>query len=69
MISFKFLLSQINPGDLENELMELLSRLAESDYSPQKQSAINLIPLIFRHVSKENKRNLHEYLTINIYIV
>jgi hypothetical protein len=60
MISFKILLSQINPGDLEKELMELLSRLAESDYSPQKQSAINMIPFIFKYVSKENKKILHE---------
>ncbi len=51
---------QINPSELEQELMDLITRLAESEYSPQKQSAINLIPVIFKNVSKENKKTLLE---------
>jgi hypothetical protein len=54
------LLLQINPGELENELMDLLNRFAESDYASQKQSAINLIPVIYKYVSRENKKNIIE---------
>lgn len=58
------MLSQINPIDLEQELMDLVTRLAENDYSPQKQSAINLIPVLYKNVSKESKKILLEYLII-----
>lgn len=58
------MLSQINPIDLEQELMDLVTRLAENDYSPQKQSAINLIPVLYKYVSKESKKILLEYKRI-----
>lgn len=40
--------------------MDFINRFADSDYSSQKQSAINLIPVIYKNVSKENKKVLVE---------
>jgi hypothetical protein len=55
LISFKIILSQVNPSEFENDLVEMLTRLALSDYANQKLSAINLIPSIFNSLSTSNR--------------
>ena len=60
MNSFKFLFSQINPADHESDLMEFVKKFGESEYCSQKKSAINIIALLYKHVSKENKKYLTE---------
>jgi len=60
MLTFKILFSQINPSEHESELMEFIRKFSDSEYYSQKKSAINIIPLLFKHVTKDNKRNLSE---------
>ena len=60
MLTFKILFSQINPSEHESELMEFIRKFSDSEYCSHKKSAINIIPLLFKHVTKDNKRNLSE---------
>ena len=60
MLTFKILLSQINPTEHENDLMEFIKKFGESEYCSQKKSAINIIPQLYKHVSKDNKKCLVE---------
>lgn len=60
MLTFKILFSQINPCEHEIELMEFLRKFGESEYCSQKKSAINIIPLVYRHFSRDNKQCLLE---------
>lgn len=54
----KTILSNINITDFETELMELIGKLATSEYSNQKHSAIILIPVILKHMGTINKNIL-----------
>jgi hypothetical protein len=58
VITFKAILSQINPTEFESELMELILKLGGNEYMNQKQSAINLIPSVYLYVNSTNKSNL-----------
>ena len=58
LITFKSVLSQINPSEYEAELMDLLIRLSSSEYINQKQAAVNLIPAVFIFFGSNNKSNL-----------
>lgn len=60
MLTFKILFSQINPTEHEGELMEFVKKFGDSEYCSQKKSAINIIPLFYKHVNKENKTYLIE---------
>jgi hypothetical protein len=60
MITFKILFSQINPSEHEDELMEFIKKLCESEYCPQKKSAINIIPSVYKYVSKDNRKYFNE---------
>ena len=64
LITFKTILSQVNPADYEADLMDLINRLSSSEYINQRQSAINLIPVVFVHMSGNNKTNLVRYKII-----
>lgn len=61
LITFKTILSQINPVEHETELIEMVNRLANSEYSNQKQSAIHLIPAIYKFLNTSNKQILLGY--------
>jgi hypothetical protein len=58
LISFKFILSQINPAEYEVQLMELTKKLSRGDYPHHKTSSLNLIPSIFPFITSENKKIL-----------
>ena len=60
MITFKFLFTQITPSEHENDLMEFIRKFCESEYCSQKKSAINIIPLLYKHFSKDKKKYLTE---------
>jgi hypothetical protein len=55
LISYKIIISQINPADNESELMDLMFRLSSSEYMNQRLSAINLIPAIYKYLNFNNK--------------
>ncbi len=58
LITFKIILSHVNPKDYETDIMDLILRLGNSEYMNQRQSAINLIPVVFTFMSNNNKANL-----------
>ena len=58
LITFKIILSHVNPKDYEADIMDLILRLGNSEYMNQRQSAINLIPVVFTFMSNNNKANL-----------
>ncbi len=58
VMTFKSILSQLNPADFESELMDLITKLGSNEYMNQKQSAINLIPSIYLFVGINNKTTL-----------
>jgi hypothetical protein len=51
LISYKAILSQINPTDIESELIDLIVKLSTSEYMNQRSSAINLIPSIYKFLN------------------
>jgi len=57
LISFKKILSQINPqdNDIESLLMDLITRLLRSEYIIQRNSAINLITPVYKFMNQEHK--------------
>ncbi len=55
LITFKIILSQINPQDFEAELMDLILKLGKSEYMSQRQSAVNLIPAVYSKMNQINK--------------
>jgi hypothetical protein len=55
VITFKAILSQLNPADFESELMDMILKLGGNEYMNQKQSAINLIPSVYLFVGSNNK--------------
>ena len=58
LITFKIILSQINPSDLETEIMDLINRLSSSEYIHQKQTAIPIIPLVLKGFNNNNRLSL-----------
>lgn len=58
LISFKFILSQVNPADYEVQLMELIRKLSKGEYVYYKLSAINLISTVYPYFNPENKKVL-----------
>jgi hypothetical protein len=53
--SYKLILLQINPAEIENEIFDLIQRLLAKEYSTHKIPAINLIPAIYPFLSQSNK--------------
>jgi hypothetical protein len=53
--SYKLILLQINPVDIETEIFETIQRLLAKEYSSHKIPGINLIPAIYRYLSQSNK--------------
>jgi hypothetical protein len=51
----KIILSQVNPSDFEADLLDMINRLSASEYINQKQSAINLISIIYKNFNNVNK--------------
>jgi hypothetical protein len=58
LISFKFILSQVNPADYEAQLMELIRKLSKGENVHYKLSAINLISTVYPYFNSENKKVL-----------
>jgi serine/threonine-protein phosphatase 2A regulatory subunit A len=52
----------VNPSDFESDLMEILNKLALSEYINHKQSSIQLISLIFKNLNMVNKNTALGYL-------
>jgi hypothetical protein len=63
----------INPSELENSIIDIISKLLSSDSVTNKLSIIVLIPLILPYASSTNKNNLTQlYLKLcvndNVYV-
>lgn len=62
LITFKIILSLVNPSDYENDLVDLITRLANSEYANQRQSAINLISPVYKFLNSTNKNTMANFL-------
>lgn len=53
--SYKLILLQINPSEIENEIFDLIQRLLGKEYSTHKIPAINLLPAVYPFLNQSNK--------------
>jgi hypothetical protein len=51
----KNILTIVSPCDLEDDLMNLINRLATSEYLSQKHSMMNLVPLVYKWFQQKNR--------------
>jgi len=59
--SYKLILLQINPTDLENDIIDLIQRLLSKEYVTHKIPAIYLFPVIYPYLSQSNKSIVVKY--------
>jgi hypothetical protein len=59
--SYKLILLQINPSDIEGEIIDLINRLLAKEYATHKIPAIDLIPTIYSYLSQSNKSIIVKY--------
>ena len=53
--SYKLILLQINPSEIENDIFDLIQKLLGKEYSTHKIPAINLLPAIYPFLNQSNK--------------
>ncbi len=60
--SFKTLLESTLPLENENELINIIIKIASNEWYTQRITAISLIPCILEHLTNENRSMLINYL-------
>ncbi len=54
----------VNPNELEEDLMNLINKLASSEYTAHKQSMLSLVPIVIKNFQIKNKETILKYIKL-----